>query len=196
MITFTDVARGKIVALLALEDRKDLAVRFAVDGRVPGGFRYRLGFVPAADRGPDDSVIDAGGFEVLMDRESATCLAGAKVDYVETLQESGFKIDNPNSPWTDPLAQAVQQVIDRDINPAVASHGGQVVLVDVKDGVAYVEMNGGCQGCGMANVTLRQGIEARIKEEVPGIREVVDATNHAGGANPYYAAGEGQSPLG
>jgi Fe-S cluster biogenesis protein NfuA len=67
----------------------------------------------------------------------------------------------------------VQEVIDREINPAVASHGGYVVLLDVKDDVVYVEMRGVCQGCGMASVTLRQGIESRILESVPGIRQVI-----------------------
>ena len=90
----------------------------------------------------------------------------------------------------------MQRVLDQDINPAVASHGGFVVLHEVKDGTAYIELQGGCQGCGMAAVTLRQGIELRIKEMVPDIREVTDVTDHAVGANPYYAPSEdGHSPL-
>jgi Fe/S biogenesis protein NfuA len=195
MITLTEVARTKILALIEGEQRKDLAVRLSIDGRGPGGFRYRLGFVAREERGPDDTVVDATGLEILVDAASAAHLQGTTIDYVETLQESGFKIDNPNSAWTDPVARAVQTVIDRDINPAVASHGGYVVLSDVKDQVAYVEMHGGCQGCGMASVTLRQGIELRIKEGVPEIREVVDVTQHGAGANPYYRSEDGQSPL-
>lgn len=195
MVTVTEVARTKILRLIESEQRKDLAVRFSIDGRGPGGFRYRLGFVARDDRRPDDTVVEAGGFEILVDAGSAPHLQGTHIDYVETLQESGFKIENPNSAWTDPTALAVQTVIDRDINPAVASHGGYVVLSDVRDHVAYIEMHGGCQGCGMASVTLRQGIELRIKEAVPDIREVVDVTQHAAGANPYYRSEEGQSPL-
>lgn len=188
MVTVTEVAKQKILELLAHESRQGLGLRFAIDGRGPGGFRYRLGFVGPEERRPDDTVFDAGGFTVYVDAASAPKLQGARIDYVETLEESGFKIDNPNAAWADPKAQAVQEVIDRDINPAVASHGGHVVLLDVKDDVVYVEMHGGCQGCGMASVTLRQGIETRILESVPGIRQVVDATNHAGGVNPYYAS--------
>jgi len=195
VITVTDLARAEIQRLIQKEDRPNLAVRFSIEGRGPGGFRYRLGFVTGDDRRPDDTVVDCGGFELLVDAASAPHLQGATIDHVVTLQESGFKIENPNSPWTDPLARAVQTVIDRDINPAVASHGGYVILADVKDAVAYIEMHGGCQGCGMASVTLRQGIELRIKEAVPGIREVVDATDHARGVDPYYRAAEGQSPL-
>jgi Fe/S biogenesis protein NfuA len=195
VITLTDVAREKVRQLLEQESRKDLALRLAIDGRGPGGFRYRLGFIPRADRQAEDAVVDAGGFEIVIDPGSAQHLRGTTIDYLETLQESGFKIDNPNSPWTDPRARAVQAVIDQEINPAVGGHGGYVVLRDVKDDVAYIEMHGGCQGCGMADVTLRQGIELRIREAVPGIREVVDATDHAGGSSPYYRSADGDSPL-
>jgi len=80
----------------------------------------------------------------------------------------------------------VQQVFDTQINPAIAAHGGFVQLLDVKDGVAYVQLGGGCQGCGMADVTLKQGIVVAVKEAVPEIREVVDSTDHASGANPYF----------
>jgi Fe/S biogenesis protein NfuA len=196
MVTLTDVARKKILELLSAESRQGQALRFGIDGRGPGGYRYRLGFAGPEDRRPDDVVFDAGGFQMIVDAASAPRLKGASIDYVETLQESGFKIDNPNAAWADPKAQAVQEVIDREINPAVASHGGYVVLLDVKDDVVYVEMHGGCQGCGMASVTLRQGIETRILESVPGIRQVVDATQHAAGTNPYYTSAEsGRSAL-
>lgn len=195
MVTVTQVAREKILELLSHESRKGLGLRFAIDGRGPGGYRYRLGFVGPEERKEGDVVFDAGGFTMYVDAASADRLHGASIDYVETLQESGFKIDNPNAAWTDPKAQAVQEVIDREINPAVATHGGYVVLLDVKDDVVYVEMHGGCQGCGMASVTLRQGIETRILESVPGIHQVVDATNHASGANPYYTSETGRSAL-
>jgi Fe/S biogenesis protein NfuA len=196
MIHLSEGARRKILDLMSKEQRQDLALRFGIEGRGPGGFRYRLGFVPRSERSEGDQEIDGGGFVFLIDAVSAPSLEGVEIDYVETLQESGFKIDNPNSPWTDPKAREVQRVLDQDINPAVASHGGYVVLHDVQGDVALIELHGGCQGCGMAAVTLRQGIEVRIKEMVPGIREVVDVTDHARGANPYYASTEGgHSPL-
>lgn len=80
----------------------------------------------------------------------------------------------------------VQEIIEQNINPAVASHGGWVDLIDVKDETVYVELGGGCQGCGMANVTLKQGIERMIVEQVPNIQAVLDVTDHASGDNPYY----------
>jgi Fe/S biogenesis protein NfuA len=84
------------------------------------------------------------------------------------------------------IRQKVQTLIDNAINPAIAMHGGFVELLEVKDKVVYLAMGGGCQGCGMANVTLRHGIEALLRDEVPEIAEVVDATDHAAGTNPYY----------
>jgi multidrug efflux pump subunit AcrB len=81
---------------------------------------------------------------------------------------------------------AVQRVLDEEINPAVASHGGVVTLIDVKGSTAYIQLGGGCQGCGMASVTLTQGIEVVIKESVPEILKVVDVTDHASGENPYF----------
>ena len=85
------------------------------------------------------------------------------------------------------IRQKVQNLIENAINPAIAMHGGFVELLDVKDKVVYLAMGGGCQGCGMADVTLRQGIEALLRDEVPEIAEVVDATDHEAGVNPYYS---------
>ena len=84
------------------------------------------------------------------------------------------------------LMTKVQELIDSTINPAVAGHGGFVQLVDVKENKVYLQMGGGCQGCGAADVTLKAGIERLIKEELPEIEEVLDATDHGAGTNPYY----------
>jgi Fe/S biogenesis protein NfuA len=196
MITVTALARDKVLALLKSEGRQGLALRFAIDGRGPGGWQYRLGFVGPEERRGDDHVFEAGGFELLADPDTFAHADGTTIDFVETPEQSGFKIDNPNPVWGDPLAQAVQKVLDEDINPAVASHGGFVTLLDVKDQVVYIQLGGGCQGCGMVDVTLKQGIEVRIKEVVPEVRAIVDTTDHAGGRNPYYrpAKGTGASP--
>jgi len=194
MITVTEAARNKILELLAAEGREGLALRFAIDGRGPGGFQYRLGFVAPEEKRADDQVVDAGAFQFYVDPESAKNLSGTSVDYLETATESGFKIDNPNPLWSDPRALAVQKVLDEEINPAVASHGGWVTLLDVREETAYIALGGGCQGCGMADVTLKQGIEVRIREMVPEIREIVDTTDHAGGTNPFYKPSKGQGP--
>ena len=91
---------------------------------------------------------------------------------------------------------AVQRLLDERINPAVAGHGGHIALVDVQDDTVYIRLEGGCQGCGMADVTLKHGVESEIREAVPAISAVLDVTDHAGGNNPYFQPGkEGTSPL-
>ncbi|NIP59598.1 MAG: hypothetical protein GWM92_14770 [Gemmatimonadetes bacterium] len=101
-------------------------------------------------------------------------------------------MENPNlkpigsEPLEGPLAERVQQVIETRINPAVAQHGGQISLVEVREEVAYIQMSGGCQGCGMAQVTLKQGVERMLKEQVPEISRIEDVTNHAAGTDPYF----------
>jgi len=88
------------------------------------------------------------------------------------------------------LKSKVQELVDTSINPAIAAHGGWVELLDVKDSVVYLQMGGGCQGCGAADITLKAGIERLIKEELPEITEVLDTTDHAAGENPFYTAGK------
>jgi Fe/S biogenesis protein NfuA len=197
MLNITDAAREKILAILEAEGRQGSALRVGIAGRAPGGFQYDLRFVGGGEKGAADVVVEAGGFQVFIDSESAPNLKGATLDFVQGLYQSGFNIDNPNSGWTDPKAKAVQEVIDARINPGVAMHGGFITLLDVKDDVAYVALGGGCQGCGMADVTLKQGIEVIIREAVPEIHRVIDTTDHAGGTNPYYqpSKGGGQSPF-
>jgi Fe/S biogenesis protein NfuA len=191
MVTFTEKARAQVLAFMREQGLDNQAVRVAVRGSplVP---EYDLALVDASDRSPDDVVVDAGGFEVFIDPGSAKLLEGATIDWVQTLQEAGFRIDNPNvkplgaEPPSGPLAERVRRVIDTRINPAVATHGGHVSLVDLRDNIVYVQLRGGCQGCGMAAVTLRQGIEAMLRDAVPEIAAVVDVTDHAAGRNPYY----------
>ncbi len=197
MLTITDLALSKILELMKQEEHPEsIALRVSIAGRGAGGFSHELQFVGVQERTPEDTVVDAGGVQVFVDAASAEHLKGATIDFVEGLYSSGFKIANPNPPWTDPTAQAVQDVIDHKINPGVAGHGGFVTLLDVKGAVAYISLGGGCQGCGMADVTLKQGIEVMIKEAVPVITQVVDTTDHAGGANPYYQPSKsGHSPL-
>jgi Fe/S biogenesis protein NfuA len=89
----------------------------------------------------------------------------------------------------DEIYQTVVRIFHDEINPMIARHGGKVELVDVQDGTVVVRMMGGCHGCGMATVTLRQGIEAALRRALPAVRGIRDITDHASGRNPYYAPG-------
>lgn len=90
-------------------------------------------------------------------------------------------------PGPDEIKKKVQGVLDGEINPAVAAHGGWVELIDVRKNEVFIRMGGGCQGCGMADVTLKQGVEKSIRQAVPEIGAIMDTTDHASGRNPYYA---------
>ena len=97
----------------------------------------------------------------------------------------------------DRIYEVVDRLFREEINPMVARHGGKVELLDVEDATVVVRMMGGCQGCGMATVTLRQGIETALRQALPMVRGIKDITDHASGKNPYYAPGtQGQSAVG
>ena len=104
--------------------------------------------------------------------------------------DDGFET-SPETGLDSVEGKAIQQLLDEHINPQVASHGGHIALVAVRDDTAYIRMGGGCVGCGMADVTLKQGVAKAIQAQVPAITNILDVTDHAGGANPYYQPGKG-----
>jgi len=191
MITITDNAKQKFISILENENRQGHGMRVTAQrGMSPFAVDYGIAFVEPGHEDADDEVIDAGEFKVYIDSQSVPLAEGATVDYVSGLNESGFKITNaktaaaPNP--TGPVAEKIQQIIDSKVNPGVATHGGHVSLVDVKEDIAYLRFGGGCQGCGMVDVTLKQGVEVMLKEAVPELKGVMDVTDHADGQNPYY----------
>ncbi|MCY4552539.1 MAG: iron-sulfur cluster assembly accessory protein [Candidatus Poribacteria bacterium] len=190
LLTVTEAAREKIHAVIEAEEAEVEGLRISIQGRTATAFQYSLGLATEAQAG--DIVVECEDFNVLVDAESAPDLQGTVIDYVDDLNSSGFNIENPNTPtWDNPKAQQIQELIDERINPAVAAHGGQIELLNVEEDSIYIHMGGGCQGCGMANVTLKHGIEAMIQEVFPEIKHVVDTTDHASGDNPYYSPSKG-----
>ena len=191
-ITFSETAGERIRTYIEEDDTAGLAVRVSVQNSSPVAPAYEMALIEPDEREETDISLDGGGFDVVVDPESARILDGTSIDWVESMQGSGFKFDNPNikplgaEPLAGPLAERVQRVIDERVNPGVAMHGGQIRLVDIRDNVVYVQMGGGCQGCGMAGVTLTQGIKEMIKEAAPEVVDVQDVTDHSAGTNPYY----------
>lgn len=204
MIQITELAKKRIDVLMnqQKDDHQKIieGLRMTINGSIPN-VEYSLSFVEEGKGEPGDISVDADGVKVFMELKNGKFLEDVKIDFIQNLQQSGFKIENPKvvsspaeAPETPanldtPQAIAVQKVLDEEINPSVASHGGHISLIDVKDKVAYVKLGGGCQGCGQAKVTLQQGVVTAIKKAVPEIVNVLDVTDHAGGTNPYYAAG-------
>jgi len=191
MLTLTEAARKRFLEVIAAEKRDGQGLRVLVRNGGTIQPEFALNFVESDGVEPGDTVIDAGEFKVYVDRESAPFLEGASVDFIDNLQESGFKVDAPAAGVpkpAGPLAERVMQVLAEKVNPAVASHGGHVDLIAVEDGTAYLRFGGGCQGCGMANATLKNGVEKVLFAEVPEIKKILDVTDHAAGENPYYRA--------
>ena len=193
-LNFSDKARDMVTSFMDLEEDGLQALRIAVEGS-PFAPNYELTLVDSDSRGDSDLEVNAGSFTVLVDKASAERLNGANVDFVETMQESGFQVtpdpDAVKAAMDDggpagELADRVAHVLETEINPAIASHGGVINLVDVQGTEIFIEMAGGCQGCAMSRMTLRQGVERMVSQSVPEITAIHDVTDHASGDNPYF----------
>lgn len=191
------IAPDALDMIVQLRDQEpgddEYALSVAVAGINGMQFSYDLSFVAVSDAGESHHVERHGDLALVIPRDDIEKLDGASLE----LTEQGLSMNNPNSPapppmaeprgdLTGPLADRVQQVIADQVNPAIAAHGGAAELVSVDDDTAYLRLSGGCQGCGMAQVTLSQGIERILKDSIPELVGVVDVTDHASGDNPYY----------
>jgi Fe/S biogenesis protein NfuA len=199
VLIVTSPARDKILELRAQEDEPEsLGLRIEVTGVQGVEYTYDLTFDPVAeaDEAAGDLVEEAGDLPLIIPVDSIDSLRGATLDLPSSGNQQGLVLRNPNRP--DPLSgmhielsgtteEKVRQLLDGQINPALAMHGGYAGLDRVEDDKAYVTMGGGCQGCAVSAMTLREGIARSIKEAIPEVSEVVDVTDHALGENPYYA---------
>jgi Fe/S biogenesis protein NfuA len=197
VLIVTPAARGVVLEARSQEvEAERLALWVEVTGARDGAYTYDIYFQSAADASPGDAVVEDDGLAVVVPESSVAPLVGARLDWSE---DGGLVIVNPNTPprpeafadrpqvdLTSELAQRVLRVLDDQVNPSIAMHGGHADLVAVEQGVVYVRLSGGCQGCGLASVTLSQGIEVALRDSVPEVVSVVDVTDHASGANPYY----------
>ncbi len=193
MLTFTDNAREMVRSFMDQHDGALQALRITLKNGSPLAPSFELSLVELEEGSPEEMAVDLGDFTVLVEKESAHRLEGATVDFVERLNESGFEIRPAEGksldavePPSGPVADKIQEVLDQQVNPAVASHGGRIDLVDVKGTEVFIEMSGGCQGCAMSRMTLRQGVERMIRQTVPEVTEIHDVTDHDSGDNPYF----------
>jgi len=201
VLNITEVARQKVLRVRANENEPEtLALWLEIAGVANGKYKYDMYFQPLDYAGPTDVVQRHDDLSVVIPAFSVDKVRGATLDVQGDPVEGGLVLDNPNSPspavgvagarpqadLSGDVAQRVLQVLDGQINPSIAAHGGRAELVAVEEGTAYLRLSGGCQGCGMASVTLSQGIEVVIKEQVPEVTRVVDVTDHASGENPYF----------
>ncbi len=192
MLTLTDRAIEVVRTYLDQSGGELTALRVAVSGGSPVAPDFELTLVGPDEIRSGEKELDVSGLTIVVNEETAPRLEGATVDFVERVNESGFEVrmapgaDTPVAAPTGPLAERIREVLDSQINPAIASHGGAITLVDVRDTEIYLEMSGGCQGCAMSRMTLRQGVERMVLQAVPEITIIHDVTDHASGENPFF----------
>lgn len=187
MISIADSAKDKIQSMLEAEGKSESALRVRITGRAASGFQHALSLVEPGFEKPNDEIFNVDGIKVLVDPKTLENIEGSEITFVDDLYGGGFQVKNPNTPaWSSETEQKVQEIIDTQVNPSLAMHGGHLELLEVKEDIAYVHFGGGCQGCGMVTVTLKEGVENMIIENVSEINEVIDTTDHASGTNPYY----------
>ncbi|MBR44124.1 MAG: hypothetical protein CME18_06900 [Gemmatimonadetes bacterium] len=197
MIKFTDHAAEVLETILAGDPNPSQALRIAVTGPTTAP-HFDLTLIEISESTEDERSFHVNDIQVLIREKDLGLLEGATVDYVERANESGFEIrpDEERIPKstlkrtdsgepTGEIADAVRMVLDNQVNPAISAHGGMISLVDVEDTDIYVEMSGGCQGCALSRMTLRQGVERMLRDAVPELTAVHDVTDHSSGENPY-----------
>lgn len=198
IMAVSDDAMTTVLGIRAEEPDPDaLGLRVEVTGSKGAEYTYDLCFHELSATEDDDVTYRVDDLTVIIPAASVDALRGAELDLPRAAGQGGLVIRNPNR--ADPLAgitveltgdtaEKVAQLLEQSINPALASHGGYASLVGVdEDANVYVTMGGGCQGCSASAATLKDGIRSAIMEQIPEVREVIDATDHAAGENPFYS---------
>lgn len=198
--TTLDVSEAALAKVLQIREGEDdsetLGLRVEITGTNGADFTYDLTFDPIAEAPEDAQVYEVSDLTLIIPAESVENLTGATLDLPSNPMQGGLVIRNPNKPdllaghdieLSGPLADKLQQLLDRHINPSLAAHGGYAQLERVEDTVVYISMGGGCQGCAMSAATLREGITAMISQALPEVTQVIDVTDHDAGENPYYS---------
>ncbi|MGN6706433.1 MAG: NfuA family Fe-S biogenesis protein [Rhodanobacter sp.] len=201
MIDISPRAQQHFLRLLDQQGIDGLGIRLRVTAPGTPAANCELEFCEPADLAGGEWTIECAGFEFHVDGDSASWLDQASIDFEPNATGGQLNIRAPkikgHVPGMDAgVIERVRYVIEAEINPRLASHGGRVTLLEVDaDGAVVLQFGGGCHGCGMVDVTLKQGVEKTLREQVPEITAVRDATDHSGGEKPYYSKHEGKSAL-
>ncbi len=195
----SETALATVLEVRAQEDDPaNTALKVAITGSNMTEFQYALELLAISEAADDDLIYTQGDHDeltVIIPADSALNMTGATLDVPAANTPGGLVIRNPNTPnpldgldmnLDGELPEQIQQVLDQAINPALASHGGYATLVGVDGSKAIVTMGGGCQGCAASAMTLRDGITKMLLDALPELTEVIDATDHTAGENPFY----------
>jgi Fe/S biogenesis protein NfuA len=197
----TNAAYDKVMGFLLQEAEPERqAMWLEVTGTSGNQWTCGLALKPLDAAAPHDAVVRHRDLAIVVPECDFEKVRGATIDWLDDpFGGGGLRVDNPNTPspaigappapdLSGDVAQRVIQVLDQQVNPSIAAHGGRAELAAVEQGTAYLRLGGGCQGCAMATVTLSQGIEKAVIQAVPEITNVVDVTDHQSGSNPYFEA--------
>jgi len=201
MIDISERAQQHFLRLLSQQGTDGLSIRLRVTAAGTPAANCELEFCEPEDLAGGEWTIECTGFLFHIDGDSASWLDGATIDFEPTPTGGQLNIRAPKIKGDVPGAESgliarVRYVLEAEVNPMLASHGGKVSLLEIDaDGAVLLQFGGGCHGCGMVDVTLKQGIEKTLRERVPEITAVRDATDHAGGEKPYYSKAEGKSAI-
>ena len=200
-LDMTNAAYNKVTGFLhQVAEPERQAMWVEVTGTSANQWTCSISLKPLDAAAPYDAIVRHRDLAIVIPERDFDKVRGATIDWLEDpFGTSGLRVDNPNTPspaigapppadLSGDVAQRVIQVLDQQVNPTIAAHGGRADLVAVEQATAYLRLGGGCQGCGMATVTLSQGIERAIIQAVPEITCVVDVTDHLSGTNPYVEA--------
>ena len=195
MIEVSPSAQAYFRHLLAGQDEPGMGLRISVVQPGTPDADCDLQFCPSDARREGDRRLGLAGFELFVAGDSVDWLEAAEIDFEEDETGGQLTIRAPNikgsAPADDrPLDERVRWVLDCEVNPQLAAHGGRVTLLEVTpEGEAVLQFGGGCHGCGMVSVTLKEGIEKTLRARFPDLAGILDATDHRSGKNPYYAPG-------
>ncbi len=198
ILTVTDAGLTKVLEIRDGEDNPEATgLRVMIVGTRGVEFDYDLSLEDISEMPEDSTIYKVGDLTVIIPADSVEDMRGSTLDLPSNPMQGGLVIRNPNRPpvlapadidLTGTLAEKVQQLLDLSINPALAVHGGFASFVKVEaETVVHVLMGGGCQGCSMSAQTLTEGIKTSIMDAIPEVTEVVDATDHTQGDNPFYS---------
>ena len=192
MVTITESAQTYLAGLLAKQEAKDIGVRVFITEPGTPMAETCIAYCRPEEAQEDDIKVSYEQFDGYIDARSEPFLEEALVDYAEDRMGGQLTIKAPNAKVPkvsddSPLEDQINYVLHSQINPSLASHGGMVSLIEiVEDNVAVLQFGGGCQGCGMVDLTLKDGVEKTLLEQVDGLKSVKDVTDHSFRDNAYY----------
>ncbi|MEE8058729.1 MAG: Fe-S biogenesis protein NfuA [Pseudomonadales bacterium] len=191
-LTITDSAQDYLAELLEGQDDDVLGIRMFVNNPGTPKAETCIAYCRDTDNEEDDLVVDYAKFKARFELRSVVFLEDAFVDYAKDRMGGQLTIKAPNAKLPQvnadsPIEDRINYLLYNEVNPALASHGGEVSLVEVtEDSVAILQFGGGCQGCGMVEATLKDGVEKSLLEQIPELTAVRDMTDHTDRSQAYY----------